>query len=102
EDKPPMERDAPVAVQPSPVGLSTIDGRPPAVVEERAPAAPRAPVVSRAPVESRPSIEPRAVIKSSAPIERRTPAERPPRPERSEAGSGDGSAAIDWLLNDRR
>ena len=104
EDKPTVERRAPAAVRPSPAGLSTIDGRPRAVIEERAPAAPRAPVVSRAPVEPRPSVEsrpsiaPRAVIESSAPNERRAPTERPPQPERNEAGSSDGSAAVDWLL----
>jgi serine/threonine-protein kinase len=102
EDRPAVERRAPVAAPPSPAGLSTIDGRPRASVEPRPPAAPRAPAASRAPVELRPTIEPPAVSESSAPIEGRIPTERPPRPERSEPGSGDGSAAVDWLLKDRR
>jgi len=107
-DIPAGERRAPTAVRPLPVRPPTIDGRPRAIVEERAPAAPRAPVVSRAPVEprlsseSRPSIEPRAAIEPLAPIERRPPTEQPPRLERSDASSSDGSAAIDWLLKDRR
>jgi len=102
EDKPTPERRAPLPVRPSPVGLSPIDGRPRAAIEEKAPAAPKVPVVSGAQVERRPSIESPAASASSAPIERRAPTERPARPERSDAGSTDGSAAIDWLLNDRR
>jgi len=102
EEKPTSERQAPAAVRPSPAVPSPIDGRPRATIEERAPATPKAPVVTRAPVERRPSIESQAASKSSAPLERRTSTEPPPRPERTDAGSGDGSAAVDWLLNDRR
>jgi hypothetical protein len=94
---PPSAMAAPVA--PSAMAPSTIDGRPRAIVESPAPVAPRAPVVSRTLAEDRPSIL--APVKSSGPIESREPTGQPPTLERG-ADTGDGSAAIDWLLKDRR
>ena len=88
-------------IAPSTMAPSTIDRRPPAIVEPAAPVAPRAPVVSRTLAEHRPSTELPAPVTSSGPIERREPTEQPPRLERG-ADTGDGSAAIDWLLKDRR
>ena len=88
-------------VAPSAIAPSTIDGRPRAIVESAAPVAPRAPVRSRTQAEHRPSTELPAPVKSSGPIERQEPTGQPPRLERG-ADTGDGSAAIDWLLKDRR
>src|SRR5262249_49519872 len=127
-DRPTAEPRAPVAVRQSPSVSSPIDGRPRTVVEPGAPAALRAPTAAarassepRTPIESRistepptpaepgPRSEPRAAIESSAPIERRAaPDERraspgePPSSARSDRDATDGSAAIDWLLKDRR
>jgi serine/threonine protein kinase len=120
DDRPTPEPRAPVAVRQSPIVPAPIDGHPRTIAEPETRAATRAPVASRtsleprAPFESRmsleprtraeprPSSEPRAAIESSAPVERRASREQPPRPERSEADATDGSAAIDWLLKDRR
>jgi Protein kinase domain len=120
DDRPTAEPLAPAAVRESPIVPAPIDGRPRTIAEPGAQAAPRAPVASqtslepRTPFESRTSLEPRtraesrpssesrAAIESSAPIERRASREQPPRPERSDADATDGSAAIDWLLKDRR
>jgi hypothetical protein len=88
-------------VAPPAIAPFTIDGRPRAIVESATPVAPRAPVVSRTLAEHRPSTELPAPVKSSGPIERREPTGQPPRLERG-ADTGDGSAAIDWLLKDRR
>jgi serine/threonine protein kinase len=82
-------------------------------VERRAPAVARplpAPVIVRRPPVApsvvgsrlRPVVESRAPAASRAPIEPPAPAERPARMERSDKDVGDGSAAIDWLLKDRR
>jgi Protein kinase domain len=120
DDRPTPEPAAPVAVRQSPIVPAPVDGRPRTIAEPGARAATRAPVASqtslepRTPFESRTSLEPRtraesrpssesrAAIESSAPIERRASREQPIRPERSDADTTDGSAAIDWLLKDRR
>jgi serine/threonine protein kinase len=95
---PPPTMAPPVA--PPVIAPFTIDGRPRAIVESAPPVAPRAPVVSRTLLEHRPSTEFPATVESSGPIERRA-FTGPPRLER-DTGTGDGSAAIDWLLKDRR
>jgi hypothetical protein len=115
-DKSPVERRAYVVVPesrsvppptmaprvaPSAIAPSTIDGRPRAIVESAVPIAPRAPGVSRTLAERRPSNELPATVKSSAPIEPPAPTGQPPRLER-DAETSDGSAAIDWLLENRR
>jgi hypothetical protein len=79
-------------VAPSAIAPSTIDGRPRAIVESAVPVAPRA---------HRPSTELPAPVKPSDPSERREPTEQPRRLERG-ADTSDGSAAVDWLLKDRR
>jgi serine/threonine protein kinase len=43
-----------------------------------------------------------AAVESRTPPTPRTPAERPPRRDRADTDVGDGSAAIDWLLQNRR
>ena len=83
------------------------------IVERRAPAVAKplpAPVIVRRPPVApsvvgsrlRPVVESRAPAASRARIEPPAPAERPARMERSDKDVGDGSAAIDWLLKDRR
>jgi len=70
--------------------------------EPRTPIEPRISIEPRAPAESRPRSEPRAAIESSARIERPAAPAPPPRPERRDQDATDGSAAVDWLLKDRR
>ena len=62
----------------------------------------RTSIAPRTPAESRPRGESRAAIESSAPIERRAAPEPPARAERRDPDATDGSAAVDWLLKDRR
>ena len=106
EDKPPVDRRAPPPptrvrrTAPPATAPSTIDAAPRAIVQSSAPVAARAPVVSRTLAEPPRSIEPAAVT-SPAPIERQVPAAQPPAIER-ETVTTDGSAAIDWLLKERR
>ena len=78
-----------------------------AIVEGLAPAVanplPAPAVVRQRPVPA-PTVasRPRAAVKSGAPVESRVQAERPARMNRADTDVGDGSAAIDWLLKDRR
>ena len=54
-------------------------------------------------IRPRPAVESRAPDESpTTPIERRIPTERPAPVERTGPDAGDGSAAVDWLLKDRR
>ena len=106
EDKPPVERRdsrpptrAPRATPPA-TAPSTLDAAPRAIVQSSAPVAPRAPVVPRTLAEPPRSTEPAAVA-SPVPIDRQAPTAQPPATER-ETVTSDGSAAIDWLLKERR
>lgn len=95
-------RPAPAIVQRPAVAPAVDARRVRPAVESRPPVGSRIPVESRAPAETRAPVEPQALVESLAPTERRAPGERPARVERSDPDVGDGSAVIDWLLNDRR
>jgi hypothetical protein len=84
---------------------STVERRAPAIaIPLPAPVIVRRPPVAPSVVGSRlrPVVESRAPAASRAPIEPPAQADRPARMERSDKDVGDGSAAIDWLLKDRR
>jgi eukaryotic-like serine/threonine-protein kinase len=106
EDKPQVEQrasrpptQAPRTTPPA-TAPPTIDAAPRALVESSAPVVRRAPVASPAVAEPPRSTEPAAVT-SPAPIERHAVTAQPPATEPVPVTS-DGSAAIDWLLKERR
>jgi hypothetical protein len=83
------------------VAPPTIDSRPRPIAEPAAPVTRSAPDGSRNPAERRRSTELTATAHSSGAIERQAPTAPPSRLERN-ADTSDGSAAVDWLLKDRR
>jgi len=73
----------------------------PAIVRP-APVAPAVSARARPTVGSRRPAEPSAPAESQAPVDRKSRAERTAQTERNGPDAADGSAAVDWLLNDRR
>jgi serine/threonine protein kinase len=90
----PVVTNKSIVEQPGPAAAGPL---PAPVIVRQPPVAPPAPG-SR----PRPAPESLSPAESPGPIERRTPTERPATLERSDADAGDGTAAVDWLLKDRR
>jgi len=106
KDASPVEEPAPVVAKPAPAPAPSTAPAPAAVRPERAKPPVAAPVVvdrPRSPVESRaPAPAPVVVDRPRSPAESRAPAERPATANRPLRDAGDGSAIIDWLLENRR
>ena len=121
KDASPVEEPASVVATPAPAPAPA--PAPPAVRPERAKPPATAPVVvdrPHSPVESRPPAErpatanrpvtdagerakaPVVVDRPRSPVESRAPAERPATANQPVRDTGDGSAIIDWLLENRR
>jgi serine/threonine protein kinase len=102
KDPSPVEERAPVVVTPAPAPQPVKDASP---VEERAPvvAKPAPPPVAVRPERPRaPAAAPVVVDRPRSPVESRAPAERPATANRPVTDARDGSAIIDWLLENRR
>jgi eukaryotic-like serine/threonine-protein kinase len=102
KDPSPVEERAPVVVTPAPAPQPVKDASP---VEERAPAVvkPAPPPVAVRPERPRaPAAAPVVVDRPRSPVESRAPAERPATANRPVTDARDGSAIIDWLLENRR
>jgi len=102
KDCSPVEQRAPVVVKPAPAPQPVKDASP---VEERAlvvvkPAP--APVVVRPERARAPATAPVVVDRPRSPVESRAPADRPATANRPVTDARDGSAIIDWLLENRR
>ena len=96
KDASPVEERAPVVVKPAPAPQPVKDASP---VEERAPVVVKpapAPVAVRPERARAPAAAPVVVDRPRSPVESRAPADRPAIDAR------DGSAIIDWLLENRR
>jgi Protein kinase domain len=96
KDASPVEGRAPVVVKPAPAPQPVKDASP---VEERAPVVVKpapAPVAVRPERARAPAAAPVVVDRPRSPVESRAPADRPAIDTR------DGSAIIDWLLENRR
>jgi serine/threonine-protein kinase len=102
KDASPVEANAPVVVKPAPAPQPVKDASP---VEERAPAVVKpapAPVVVRPERARAPAAAPVVVDRPRSPVESRAPADRPAPANRPVTDARDGSAIIDWLLENRR
>jgi serine/threonine protein kinase len=91
---------SPPRIAPSAAAPSAIDGRPRPIEKSPPAVAPRAPAESRTVAAPRPSTDTPAAPRSQ-PTERREPVGPAPSVQRG-AETSDGSAAVDWLLKDRR
>jgi hypothetical protein len=125
KDAPPVEEHAPVIVKPAPAPQPVKDASPvkerapvvvkpapaPQLLKDASPVEERAPVVVKpapAPVAVRPerakppAAAPVVVDRPRSPVEPRVPADRPATANRPITDARDGSAIIDWLLENRR
>jgi serine/threonine-protein kinase len=102
KDASPVEERAPVVVKPAPAPQPVKDASP---LAERAPVVvkPAPPPAAVRPERSRaPAAAPVVVDRPRSPVESRAPAERPATANRPVTDARDGSAIIDWLLENRR
>jgi len=98
----PVEEHAPVVVKPAPAPQPVKDASP---VEERASVVVKpapAPVAVRPERARAPAAAPVVVDRPRSPVESRAPADPPATANRPVTDARDGSAIIDWLLENRR